>query len=155
RRQGAYVSAGLVAMFVGARLHYRWLRRYTYPLLCGSLLFLAAVLVIGVEINGARRWFLIGPLSFQPAEFAKLALVSFLAYSLSKKAEKVRFFTIGFVPHLFVCLVMMGLLMRQPDLGSSILLGATTLTMLFIAGAKISYLLLALLVAAPVGYLVV
>jgi cell division protein FtsW len=155
RKHVFFLATGTVAIAVGSHLHYRWLKRYTYLLLLVSMLSLAAVLVAGVDINGARRWFSFGPLSFQPVELAKLSLIAFLAYSLSKKADKVRFFTIGFVPHLFVCLVMMALLMKQPDFGSSILLGATTLTMLFVAGAKVSYLLLAVLVSAPVGYLTV
>jgi len=59
---------------------------------------------------------------------------------------------VGFVPHLVVCALMMGLLLMQPELGSAITLGASTLTLLFVAGAKISYLALAVLAAAPVVY---
>ena len=93
-----------------------------------GLALLAAVPFLGAEINAARRWFIIGPLSFQPVELAKLALISYLAYSLAKKADKVKTFTVGFVPHLVVCAVMMVLLLMQPDLGSAIILGASTLT---------------------------
>jgi len=152
KRQGIWLLLGMTALWWGARTDYRWLRRYTYPLLALSIGLLIAVLLVGVEINAARRWFQIGPLSFQPAELAKLSLIAYLAYSLGKKKAKVRTFAVGFVPHLLVCAVMMALLLMQPDLGSSIILGATTLTLLFVAGTKISYILLAVLAAAPVAY---
>src|SRR5206468_4217560 len=83
---------------------------------------------------------------------AKLALVTYLASSLARKREKLRTFTIGFLPHLVVCGAMMALLLKQPDLGSSLILGATTLILLFIAGTKLSYILIAILGAAPVVY---
>ncbi len=152
KRQLVWLTFGMGALWLGARTDYRWLRRYTYPLLALSIGLLVAVLFIGAEINSARRWFQIGPLSFQPVELAKLSLIAYLAYSLGKKAAKVKTFTVGFVPHLLVCAVMMALLLKQPDLGSSIILGATTLTLLFVAGTKISYILLAILAAAPIAY---
>ena len=102
--------------------------------------------------NGAKRWIPLGPLTFQPVEIAKLALVTYLAYSLGRKADQVKTFTVGFVPHLVVCGMMMVLLLKQPDLGSSVVLGATTLGMLFMAGARVSYIVLAVLGAAPVAY---
>jgi len=151
-RQGIYVALGLVAMLVATEVDYRRYQRWTYALLFGALLLLGSVLVFGVRINEARRWFHAGPLSFQPVELAKLALIVYLASSLARKQEKVKTFTVGFMPHLAVCGMMMALLLGQPDLGSCIILGATTLAMLFVAGAKLSYILLALLSAAPVIY---
>lgn len=152
KRQIAWLTLGMGALVLGTLVDYRWLRRWTYPLLAISLSLLIGVLLVGARINGAHRWFMLGPMSFQPVEFAKLALICYLAYSLSKKADKVKLFSVGFVPHLVVCAIMMALLLKQPDLGSSIILGATTLTMLFVAGTKISYLLLAVLAAAPLAY---
>lgn len=152
KRQMAWLCLGFGAMALGALRDYRWLRRWTYPLLLLSVVLLGGVLAFGVTINGARRWFMFGPISVQPVELAKLSLVCYLAYSLSKKADKVKTFSVGFVPHLLVCVIMMGLLLKQPDLGSSIILAATTLTLLFVAGTKISYLALAVLAAAPLAY---
>ncbi|MBE7450930.1 MAG: putative lipid II flippase FtsW [Kofleriaceae bacterium] len=150
-RQCVFLVLGGFAMWVAATLDYRVLRRRTYPLLAVSIVLLALALTMP-PLNGARRWLLLGPISFQPVELAKLALVTYLAASLSRKAEKVKTFTIGFVPHLVVCAVMMGLLLLQPDLGSSLILGATTLVMLFVAGARVSYIVLAVLAAAPLAY---
>jgi cell division protein FtsW len=150
-RQVGYLAVGGVAMWAGARLDYRRLRDWTYPLLLISIVLLAIVLAAPAR-NGARRWIPLGPMTFQPVEIAKLALVTYLACSLGRKADRVKAFTVGFVPHLVVCGVMMALLLKQPDLGSSVVLGATTLGMLFMAGTRISYILLAIGGAAPIAY---
>lgn len=152
KRQLMWCTVGFGAMWLGATMNYRLLHRYTYHLLVVALALLVAVPFLGAEINAAHRWFVFGPLSFQPVELAKLALVCYLAHSLARKAEAIKTFTVGFVPHLVVCAVMMGLLLMQPDLGSAIILGAATMTMLFVAGAKMGYLLLAVLASAPLVY---
>ncbi len=151
-RQLFYAGLGSVAMVWGACTDFGWLRKYAYHFLALSFLLLIAVFFVGVRINNARRWLALGPLSFQPVEVAKLSLVAFLACSLARKQETIKSFTIGFLPHLVVCGGMVALLLIQPDLGSSIILGSTTLVLLFVAGTKLSYLLIALLAAAPVGY---
>ncbi|MEO8706613.1 MAG: FtsW/RodA/SpoVE family cell cycle protein, partial [Kofleriaceae bacterium] len=150
-RQTAFLGCGGLAMWVGASIDYRRLKQWIYPLLLVSIALLVACLVMSPR-NGAKRWIPLGPMTFQPVEIAKLALVSYLAYSLGRKADQVKTFTVGFVPHLVVCSVMATLLLAQPDLGSSVVLGATTLGVLFMAGARVSYIALALLTAAPVGY---
>jgi cell division protein FtsW len=150
-RQVGFLALGGVGMWFGARIDYRRLKQWTYPLLLGSLVLLAMTL-LAPAVNGARRWLPLGPLTFQPVEIAKLALVTYLAYSLGRKADQVKTFTVGFVPHVVVCGMMMVILLKQPDLGSSIVLGATTLGMLFMAGTRISYIVLAVLAAAPVAY---
>src|SRR5690606_2144546 len=119
QRQVLYVAVGGFALWFGARLDYRRLRAWTYPLLLLALLLLVVVLGMPAR-NGAKRWIPLGPLTFQPVEIAKLALVTYLAYSLGRKADRVKTFAIGFVPHLIVCGVMMVALLAQPDLGSSI-----------------------------------
>ena len=150
-RQITFVGVGGLAMWIGARIDYRTLRQWTYPLLILSMMLLAVAL-LAPSRNGATRWIPLGPFTFQPVEIAKLGLVTYLAYSLGRKADRVTTFTVGFVPHLIVCGMMMALLLKQPDLGSSVVLGATTLGMLFMAGTRVSYILLAVLASAPVAY---
>jgi cell division protein FtsW len=152
KRQLGWLAIGMGALWIGAVTDHRWLRRRAHWLLLASLASLVAVLFFGATINAARRWFVIGPLSLQPVEVAKLALIAYLAHSLTRKADRVKVFTVGFVPHLLVCAVMMALLLKQPDLGSCLILGATTLIMLMVAGTKTSYILLAVLASAPVVY---
>ena len=155
KRQTLWLTLGVAAMAFGALVDYRWLHRYTYLLLLVSIVLLVAVLVVGTPINGAKRWFRLGPASIQPVEIAKMAMFVFLAYSLAKKTDRIKLFAIGFVPHLLVCGVMMALLLMQPDMGSATLLGATTLLMLVIAGVRISYVVLAIMAAAPIAYLLI
>jgi cell division protein FtsW len=150
-RQIGFLVVGGLAMWAGARLDYRRLRGWTYPLLLLAIVLLAVALGAPAR-NGAKRWIPLGPLTFQPVEIAKVALVTYLACSLGRKADRVKAFTVGFVPHLVVCGIMMALLLKQPDLGSSVVLGATTLGMLFMAGTRVSYIGLSILCAAPVAY---
>ena len=134
------------------RTDYSVYRRLAYPLLGVSIVALVAVLKLGSRAGGAIRWFRLGPLSFQPGELAKLALCIYLASLLARKAEKVRVFSVGFLPPLVVTGVMMGLLLKQPDLGTAAIFGAVALGLLFVAGTRTSYLIIAVLVAAPAGW---
>ena len=90
KRDLLWSGLGLAAMGVAMRTDFGVYRRVSYAMLIAAIGMLAAVLVVGARINGARRWFHVGGVSFQPAELAKLALVIYLAYSLAKKAEKVQ-----------------------------------------------------------------
>jgi cell division protein FtsW len=152
KREIVYALFGLLAMGFALRTDYSVYRRYAYPLLIVAILCLAAVLKIGSRAGGAVRWFRLGPLSFQPGELAKLALCVYLAALLARKAEKVRVFSIGFLPPLLVTGLMMALLLKQPDLGTAFIFGAVALGLLFVAGTRTSYLILAVLAAAPVGW---
>ncbi len=152
KRQASYAAVALVTLFATSRFDYHRLYRLTYPLLgtTGALLT-ACVVGFGHTGGGATRWLAIGPVHVQPAEIAKIALVVWLAYSLAKKAEQVRNFTVGFLPHLLVAGVFMLLCMKQPDFGSAIVLLLLTFTLLFVAGAKLGYLLGASLLGIGFG----
>jgi cell division protein FtsW len=152
KREAIYAGAGLIAFLFGMRLDYSIYRKVTYPLLFVSMLLLAAVLKLGPSINGAVRWFRLGPLSFQPSELAKFALALYLAVLLARKAEKVRDFSMGFLPPLLMTGVFLGLLLKQPDLGTAVIIGVTALGLMFVAGTRTSYILISVLVAAPVGW---
>jgi len=142
KRQAVYAVVALFVMWVASRIDYQRLRPLTYPILgFVTLLLVLAVSGFGRTGGGATRWLAVGPVHVQPAEMAKLALVLWLSYSLSKKAEKIRTFLIGFVPHLLMAGVLMLLCLKQPDFGSAIVLLFLTFTMLFVAGAKIGYLM--------------
>ena len=152
KRELIYAILGLGALSFASRVDYSIYRKLAYPLLFVTLALLAAVLKLGSRAGGAIRWFRAGPLSFQPGELAKLALCVYLAYLLARKAEKVRVFSVGFLPPLLVTGLMMVLLLKQPDFGTAAIFGAVALGMLFVAGTRTSYLILAVLVAAPAGW---
>jgi cell division protein FtsW len=142
KRQAVYAVLGLTIFFVVSLVDYHRLYKLTYPVLGGvGLLLLLCVVGFGHSGGGATRWLSVGPVHVQPAEMAKLALVTWLAYSLAKKAERVKTFTVGFLPHLIVAGVFMLLCMKQPDFGSAVVLLLLTFTMLFVAGAKVGYIL--------------
>ncbi len=142
QRQAAYAIASLAIVFGVSRFDYHRLYKLTYPVLFGvGALLVACVIGFGHSGGGATRWLAIGPVHVQPAEMAKLALVVWLAYSLAKKAEKVKTFTVGFLPHLLMAGVFMLLCLKQPDFGSAVVLLFLTFTMLFVAGAKVGYIL--------------
>ena len=154
KRQALAAGVGLLAMAVALKLGYRKLARLAYPLLLLAVVLLIAVLVpgVGTVVGGARRWLRVPGLSVQPAELAKVAWVIYLAYSLAKKQEKVKSFSIGFLPHLGIAGLLVVLCMLEPDFGSSVALLFLLFVMLFAARAKLSYLVGSVLAAIPFAY---
>lgn len=143
RNQLTKLGLGLGMMMVALRINYHWYKRLILPIfgVAFFMLLLVAIPGIGTIQNGARRWFSMGGMSFQPAEVAKIAAVMYLAYSVSKKNERMKSFTVGLLPHLIMIGLMVGLLMLQPDFGSSVILLSMMMIMLFVSGARISYLM--------------
>jgi cell division protein FtsW len=142
KRHAVYAAIALLTVWGTSRFDYHRLYKLTYPLLAGvGLLLLLCVVGFGHSGGGATRWLALGPIHIQPAEMAKVALVIWLGYSLAKKAERVATFSVGFLPHLLVAGVFMALCLRQPDFGSAVVLLLLTFTMLFVAGAKLGYIL--------------
>lgn len=141
-RQAIYAVVALGILFTTSRFDYHRLYKLTYPVLTGTgILLTMCVAGFGHSGGGAKRWLSLGPVHVQPAEMAKLALVLWLAYSLAKKADRVKTFTVGFLPHLMVASVFMVLCLYQPDMGSALVLLLLTFTLLFVAGAKLGYIL--------------
>ena len=144
-------GVGLVAMAMAMKIGWRKLARLAYPLLLLSVVLLVLVMIpgIGAEVNGARRWIRLPGLRLQPAELVKLGWVIYLSYSLAKKREKVATFSVGFLPHLLLCGLLVGLCMLQPDFGSSMVLLALLWVMLFCAGVQMRWLVGSVFAAAP------
>jgi cell division protein FtsW len=154
KKQALFSLIGMVVLVVFSHIPFRVYRSLTYPVLLTSLGLLVAVLVSGAGLSagGSQRWMRLGPVTFQPVEAARLALVFYMAYSLSKKRDGLRQFRIGFVPHVLVLAVFAVLLMLQPDFGSVVIFSALVWVMMFVAGVPIRHLLSALLLMAPLAY---
>ncbi|MFK7984948.1 MAG: putative lipid II flippase FtsW [Sandaracinaceae bacterium] len=152
-RQGVFSLIAFPLIVAIARIDYHRYRPFTYPLLAvvGSLLMYTA-LGFGHSAGGAARWISVGPVHIQPAEMTKVAIIFYLAYSLSKKREKIKTFSVGFLPHVLVSGLFMLLCLKQPDFGSAVMIGMLTFVLLFTAGAKLGYIFGAGLLAAPVVY---
>jgi cell division protein FtsW len=142
QRQALFACASLVVMLGFAHVDYQRLKPLTYPVLgVVTALLVLSVVGFGHTGGGAARWLRLGPIHIQPSEAAKLALVLWLGYSLEKKQGKVRSFSIGFLPHVVMAATLMVLCLKQPDFGGAVVLLLLTFTLLFVAGARISYLL--------------
>lgn len=151
-KQAFYAIASLGILFLTSRIDYHRLYKLTYPVLAlVGILSVMCVVGLGHRTNGAARWLAIGPIHVQPAEMAKLAIVAWLAYSLAKKAERVKTFAVGFLPHLLIAALFVVLCMKQTDFGSAVVLLFLTFIMLFVAGAKVGYILGASILGALFG----
>ena len=153
KKQAIFAFVGIIALVVCRHLPYQWYRPLTYPLLALALLFLIAIQVtdFGFSAGGSARWLRISYLTFQPSEFARFALVVFLAYSLEKKREKIKELSIGFLPHIFVFGVFALCIFQQPDFGSVVILGTLTWLMMFVGGVRCTHLLMSLIALLPVA----
>jgi cell division protein FtsW len=143
KKQILFALFGLAVLIFSKNLPYGLYRRFVYVILALSVVSLIIVLLpqVGHRVGGARRWLRFGPISIQPAEFAKLALVIYISYSLSKKKGRVQELSVGYVPHLIVSGVLIGLVVMQPDLGTAITFAVLAFLLLFVAGVRLRYLL--------------
>jgi len=138
-RQVMWVLIGVVAMLVASRVDYRLLRKLSVPLLLTSLCLLVVVLIpgIGISVNGARAWLGAGPLRMQPSELVKLALLLFSCDLLARRHDRMHDARLTLVPILVVMGVTAFLMMLQPDLGSTMVMGAIVFAVLFVAGVPL------------------
>ncbi|HZQ35707.1 MAG TPA: putative lipid II flippase FtsW [Dehalococcoidia bacterium] len=136
----AAIGLGLLAFF--AWLPYPLLRRYSPLIMLLSLVTLFVVLLphVGVRSNGANRWIALGPLPpLEPSEFAKLAMVIYIAAWLAAKGEHLKQVTLGVVPFVMMVGLVGGLILAEPDMGTTIVITLTTMAMFFIAGAALRH----------------
>jgi cell division protein FtsW len=151
--QASWCGLGLLACVLAATLDYGWLRRISPWFLGFCVVLLALVLVWGKQVKGARRWLALGPVSFQPSEFAKLALILALAAYVEVFQRRMRTLWQGLiVPGAFIGMTL-GLIFVEPDRGTTILLAGVCATMLLIAGVRWLHVLPpALLIVAALAY---
>jgi cell division protein FtsW len=154
KKQALFAGIGFILMIFTLFFRYTILKRLAYPILIVSVLLLVAVLIpgIGYRAGGAMRWLKIQSVSFQPSEFAKLGLVIFLAYFLTKKDERIRSFSFGFLPTVLLSGLVVVLVAKEPDLGAALFLSAMVFLLLFVSGARVIYMAGALLLTIPVVY---
>lgn len=142
KRQLIWLGVACVFAYAAYRCDYRKLRPFA-PLAVG-LAYVSLILVlvphIGLLSGGARRWIGAGPFSFQPSEFAKLALVIYLAAALTGKGDRIRSLSGGLFPLCVVTLGLAALVLLEPDMGTASLFVFTAIVMLFVAGARLPHL---------------
>jgi cell division protein FtsW len=152
KKQFFWAVLGFACLWGAMRLDYRRLERLVMPLVVVSFILLVLVMVppFGQEINHTRRWFRVGPLSFQPVELAKFSLVLYLASFLAQRRELISSFGQGLVPPLLLASLMAGLTIVQPDLGNSLALIILTVGLCYLAGARVQHMLWIAGAALPV-----
>ncbi len=134
-RQALWMALGLLAMIVMALIEYHAWRRWSIPIMAGTLLLLGLVLVVGSDRFGGQRWLLGG--SVQPGELAKLAVIIYIADWLSSKGVRIRQVTYGLIPFAILLGFVTGLIMLQPDFSTAVLIAVTAIAMFFIAGGDL------------------
>lgn len=155
-RQLGWATAGLLVMTLAMKTDYR---RYKHPALVFSILGLTTVMLISVffldRAHHTHRWIHWGPMSFQPSEMAKPALILFLAFFLESRTKAMEDWRNTILPAAVPTLVFIGLIVFQPDLGTAIACAAITASVLFVAGMQMRYLFYAFLGSLPVLYVLI
>jgi len=139
-----YIPIGLGMMWLVSRIDVNWWRASALPLLGLGLMMMVAVLIpgLGREINGAQRWFSLLGMTLQPIELLKPTVIIYMAYYMSSYPERLKSFVSGLAPMLVVLIVSLGLLLLQPDFGSSVLLATVCFAMWFIGGVPMRHMCL-------------
>jgi cell division protein FtsW len=136
--QSLWAALGLVGMLAATRIDYHRYRVLALPVMAIAITLLVAVLIpsVGTSVNGAARWLRAGPVGLQPAEFAKLALILYLAFWLGARRDRIARggTTVGFV---VITGLILALVFAEPDLGTAIVIGGVALAMYFVAGARL------------------
>lgn len=141
KRQLLYILVGLFLCFVVATIDYHQLEKIAILIYILAIIMLVYVLLFGKTTGGARRWIKVAGFDFQPSEFAKIALIVFLADFLSKQKDKLSNILYFLLPFLFTGILML-LVSRQPDLGTAIVFFAIVLFMIYVAGIEWKYILM-------------
>ncbi len=157
KKQALFGGLGALAMLAIARMPRKFFYNTTYLWVGGValLLLLCVFTPLGVSAGGAKRWLRLGPVAVQPLEFAKPALVLYLAYFFSRKQEMVKTFSVGFLPPFFATGMLCLILLLQPDFGGAVCLAMILFFMCFVGGTRLIYLLLSFLFASGAGWLLI
>ena len=152
-RQAIFAAGGLVCMTLLMRVNYSKYNRpsVVFPMVGLTILLLLAAFMMR-DSHNTHRWIRFGPLSFQPSEFAKPALVLFLAWFLHNRMGAIENVRQTVIPAALPSLVFIALILKEPDLGTALVCAGVTALMLWLAGVNLKYLLYAVLGATPVLY---
>lgn len=133
RRQLMAAVLGVIAIVITMQFDYHILRRFSVPLLVGTLLALGVLLFAGETFLGATRGFYEG--SYQPSEVAKVATILYIAHWLSSKGDRIKDLTYGLLPFSIITGVVCAFIVQQPDISTAVLIALTSFTVFFVAGA--------------------
>ncbi len=144
KHQGLFFIIGLILMIIISKIDYNLYKKYSNHILITCIILLILVLIPGVGKirNGSRSWFGIGSFGIQPSEAAKLGLIIFTSKYLENSNNKIKNLLTGAIPILIITLIIFGLIMLQPDLGTGVILTISIISLLFISGVNIKFFLM-------------
>jgi len=140
QRQIVWMLLGFGVLLVGSLIDYGQWKRWVPMMVGGCVAGLLLVLAVGPQINGARRWLALGFFSIQPTEMAKLAVVLYLAAFLSNPHRRVTDWKRGFLPPVAIVGMICGLILVEPDLGSTVVISLVFVGMMYLSGARVRHL---------------
>ena len=151
KRQAVFGLLGLCLLVIAKNTPVSLYRKIVYPLLIISFALLVMLFFpgLGKKVGGACRWLRLAGFSLQPSELAKLALAIYIAYSMSKKGHSMSSFSKGLLPHLLIVGLFMCLILLQPDLGTTVIIGCWLMILLFVGGLNLFQLVSMVLIACP------
>lgn len=152
RKQMVWILISSCFFVMGAGIDYRIFMKYSRWMMVVSVILLVATLIVGNKVGGARRWISLAGITFQPSEMVKIAVILYVADFMSRKQMDIKSFFKGYIPVLMVIGICSLLILKQPDLGTVILIGAVSFIMFFVGGVRIPYLVSTVLMALPVLY---
>ena len=137
------LGGGLLGMYLALKIDYKFWRTYSFYIFLVSILLTAAVFIpsLGWSHGGAQRWIEISGISFQPVEFLKFGFIIYFAAWLSWAKQRVKDFKFGILPFCIMLAIIAGILFKQPDTKSFILIAVTGISMLFISGVPTKYII--------------
>jgi len=148
-----YIPIGLIIAWTVSSVHPDWLKAASLPLLGIFLLLMFAVLLFGIKINGATRWFSLAGMTLQPVELFKPVIILYLAYYIAAFPERLKSFSAGLAPMLVVLCAAATLLLLQPDFGNAVLLVMVTFCIWFVGGVPLRHLFALVAITIPIGLL--
>ena len=138
-RDGIWIFIGIFLMFGAIVIDYRVYKKIAVIVLIFIIAALVAVLFVGQERNGAVRWLGVGNLTFMPGEWAKLAIILFIAWFMGERPGRAKSFLLGILPVLLITGVCAFLVIRQPNLSTAITICGIAVAMLLVAGMHWAY----------------
>ncbi|WP_081383230.1 MULTISPECIES: putative lipid II flippase FtsW [Paenibacillus] len=140
KRQVIWIVLGTVVMFIAMNIHYSKFKKWYVPIFIITVILLLVV-AFSEKINGAKSWLSIGKLGIQPTELAKISIILYISALITKKGERFRDFRTGYIPVMVIVGIVAGLIMMQPDLGSCLILVATSGLVIYAGGASMKHIL--------------
>ena len=142
KKQFIVAAAGFVGLWIACQIDYRQIQKRAFLILATAMILLVAVWIpgLGIRVGGAQRWIQFPGFNIQPGEIAKFAVIAFVARQLASKKDDLHRFVPSMVAPWFLALPVFGLLLLQPDFGTTVMIAMTVFAMLFLGGVPVKFL---------------